>query len=71
MKWTKLGKTIIIGSFILWIAEIMYFGWNDSAINEVEAFLDKVVSMGYLAGFLAYLMPILSWYEDRVKEFDK
>jgi len=48
----KFHNFLIIFGFLLWFAETVYFGFNLTPINNVEAFLDKFSTGLILVGII-------------------
>jgi hypothetical protein len=66
MKKIFLGKTILVATFLFWLLESWWFGWNMEPINELEKACDKLVNIGYLLGLFLYASSVLSWIESKI-----
>ena len=67
MKKIKIGTFLLRVGFVIYILENFYFGWNEKSMSDMESYADNVVVALFYMGFILYLMPVLSIYEDYVK----
>jgi len=70
MNRIKIGKILIMIGFAMWIIENIYFGWNKLPMSEAEETCDIIVKIFMYLGFLIYILPIWSLYENAVKKHD-
>lgn len=66
----KAGKRVIAAGFVLFIAQNVYFGWNDIPMSEAERIVDSLTSILLQLGFILYIVPALNLYEKAVKKND-
>lgn len=52
MKRENLAITIAVLSFVFWIAQNVYFGWNIEPLTAIEEFCDALSLFGYFIAFL-------------------
>lgn len=52
MKRQNLAILIAVLSFMFWIAQNFYFGWNKESQSALESFCDWLTIFGYFMAFL-------------------
>lgn len=52
MKRENIAIVLALASFIFWVGENIYFGWNSTALSSVEAFCDGLAIFGMFMAFL-------------------
>ncbi len=71
MNKIKIGKTLAMIGFVIWIIENFWFGWNRFPMSEAERICDMISYAFMYIGFLVYLSPVFSLYENAVKRDSK
>lgn len=63
-KRENLAIVIAVMSFLFWILQNMYFGWNEQPMSALEGFCDALSMFGY---FMAFLVKPVS--NDRTRNY--
>jgi hypothetical protein len=71
MKLIKIGRSILIVTFLYFFIYNSYFGWNLEPINETEELCDKISKIFFNIGFILYIMPLFRLYEDTIDKHNK
>ena len=59
--WLKVSGIIFWVSFVFWIVESAYFGWNTTAQSKYETWCDNAANIGILAAFIIRIEVICSY----------
>lgn len=70
--WLKASKILFWVSFLFWILETAYFGWNATSQSKYETWCDNAVNIGIMTALMIRLETISSYviknHIDRIGE---
>ena len=68
MRLIKIGKTLILIGFAMFVIQNMIFGWNAVPMSEAEETTDIINKVFLYGGLWLYILPIWDLYENAIKK---
>jgi hypothetical protein len=71
MKKIKLAKAIIQLNLMFWVIYNTYFGWNATALTQIEENCDFIFLLMMKVAIVIYIIPFFSLYESIIENLEE